>query len=327
MSLRSASHSSPREDAATHGGPDTSGIVDVEISLVSTNNRELLRTCLRSLPAAAEGLRWHVTVIDNASEDGTAEMVAAEFPQAAFHRTEVRRGFAQNHNQVLEAVRRSGSARYVLVIHEDIELGAGSIAELVRHCDENPRVGAAGAAIVTGHDLRETSYRRFPSVWEECLRSLLPGMPARAAQGPGWLDGPCTLIRTQALQEVGLLDERFFIFYEDVDLCRRLWEAGWACALCEQAQITHVSHGTIGQGALSHSMEMQFLRSRYLYAAKHSGRARARLLAAASRASFLARAVKASAEHALGRDGDDGSLARLMWSLARYDPRQPSELE
>src|SRR5438105_11672953 len=138
--------------------------VDVHVSLVSTDNRELLRRCLASLPAACEGLDWAVTVIDNASTDGTAEMVAAEFPWARLLVNGRRLGFTANHNQVIGPVVAEDGSRYVLILNEDTECDPQSIAELVACGDANRRVGSAGAYVVGPDGLQQPSLQPFPTV-------------------------------------------------------------------------------------------------------------------------------------------------------------------
>ncbi|MGZ4403626.1 MAG: glycosyltransferase, partial [Gaiellaceae bacterium] len=153
--------------------------LDVEISVVNTNNRDLLERCLASLPAACEALtagsddlRWHVTVIDNASTDGSAAMVAERFPDATVRRNEDRRGFGTNHNQVLRAVVDQQLARYALVLNEDTEVSPGSITALVRRCDTNPGVGAAGPTLVGGDGLPQRTYRPLPRPVRDLLDPL-----------------------------------------------------------------------------------------------------------------------------------------------------------
>src|ERR1700737_1865242 len=111
-------------------------VLEGEISLVNTNNRALLNACLASLPEACAGLNWHVTVVDNESLDGSAEMVATRFPTAQLIRNAKRLGFGANHNQVLVPALES-HVRHVLILNEDTELDPGSVRELVAFADQH----------------------------------------------------------------------------------------------------------------------------------------------------------------------------------------------
>jgi N-acetylglucosaminyl-diphospho-decaprenol L-rhamnosyltransferase len=297
--------------------------LDVEISLVNTSNRELLRSCMRSIPAACEGLSWHATVVDNASTDGSAEMAASEAPWARVVRNETRLGFSANHNQVIVDTLERGLARYVLILNEDTVLEAGSVAELVRFCDAEAHCGAAGPVIVDRHGLVEQSLFPFPTIVDQVRASLVPGRLNRPPPPAGWLNGSCVLVRAEALREIGPLDERFFIFFEDTDLGFRLAVAGWTSLICERARIVHLGHKTVSQRPLGDSMERQMLRSRYLYFRKHEGPARALAVAGLVRVALAARATKALAAGFIGKDRGERDLASYLWRLARYDPRGP----
>lgn len=302
--------------------PDASA-VDVHVSLVNTNNRELLRRCLASLPeAAGRDVAWRATVVDNASSDGSAEMVRAEFPRAQLRVNAARLGFSANHNQVLGPVVAEDVARYVLVLNEDTELRPGSLAELVRFADERRDAGAVGPGLVAPDGRRQVSFFAFPSVRDQFGSTLVPGRAQRTVRGSGWLNGSCLLLRTEALREVGLLDERFFIFFEDTDMGLRLCRAGWSSELCETATVVHHEHQTVSRQPADSPMERQFLRSRYLYFRKHRGRLAAVWVAALVRAALTARAAKALLGSLAGNRAER-VLARLLWRLARYDPNVP----
>src|SRR5512133_3020544 len=149
--------------------------LDVEVSLVNTNNRDLLRACLASLPEAAGALAWHATVVDNASDDGSPEVVRLEFPWARLIENTQRVGFSANHNQVIDEVVSHDSARYVLVLNEDTELEPGSLEELVSFADREDRVGAAGPRLVESDGKQQTSLFPFPTLSGEFWWTLRPG--------------------------------------------------------------------------------------------------------------------------------------------------------
>jgi N-acetylglucosaminyl-diphospho-decaprenol L-rhamnosyltransferase len=297
--------------------------LDVEVSLVNTNNRDLLRACLESLPEAAGALTWHATVIDNASDEGSPDVVRSEFPWARLIENPQRVGFSANHNQVIGEVVSRDSARYVLVLNEDTELEPGSLEELVSFADREDRLGAAGPRLVETDGREQASYFRFPAVLDEFWATLRPGQPPRRPDTGGWLNGSCLLVRTEALRQVGLLDARFFIFFEDTDLGLRLHRAGWRSAVCESARVVHHGHQTVSQAGVGTHMERQMLRSRYLYFRKHHGRHTAPLVVALVRMALGVRAAKAFLAGSITRDGGERRLAALLWNLARYDPGVP----
>jgi N-acetylglucosaminyl-diphospho-decaprenol L-rhamnosyltransferase len=297
-------------------------VVDVEVSLVNTDNRELLARCLASLPAAAGSVTWRVTVVDNASGDGSREVVRQEFPGARLLVNPTRRGFSANHNRVIDEVLAKRSARYVLVLNEDTELGSGSLEELIAFGDRSPRLGAIGPRLIGSDGREQPSYFRFPRVERQFWETLRPGRPAQTGEADGWLNGSCLVIRAEALRDVGGLDDRFFIFYEDTDLGLRLHRAGWRSAVCPSAQVVHHEHQTVASSPSAGPMERQMLRSRYLYFRKHHGAARAWLVAMLVRFALTVRAAKALIASLRGDDGER-ALARLLWALARYDPEGP----
>jgi GT2 family glycosyltransferase len=291
--------------------------------LVNTNNRDLLRACLASLPEAAGALSWHATVVDNASDDGSPEVVRLEFPWARVIENPQRAGFSANHNQVIGDVVSHDSARYVLVLNEDTELESASLEELVSFADREDRLGAAGPRLIEKDEREQVSYFRFPGVLEQFWSTLRPGQAPRRAEMAGWLNGSCLLVRTEALRRVGLLDARFFIFFEDSDLGMRLHRAGWRSAVCATSRVVHHGHQTVSQSGVGTQMERQMLRSRYLYFRKHHGRHTAALVAALVRMALGVRAGKAFLTGSITRDGGERRLAGLLWNLARYDPGVP----
>jgi N-acetylglucosaminyl-diphospho-decaprenol L-rhamnosyltransferase len=294
--------------------------VDVQISLVNTDNAELLRRCLASLPAAAGAITWRASVVDNASRDGSGEVVRREFPWARLVENPRRLGFSANHNQVIGDVVSHDSARYVLVLNEDTELEPGSLEELVSFADREDGLGAAGPRLVEKDGREQVSYFRFPTVLDHFWSTLRPGRPPRHAETEGWLNGSCLLLRTEALRRIGPLDSRFFIFFEDTDLGLRLHRAGWRSAVCGSSRVVHHGHQTVSQSGVGTQMERQMLRSRYLYFHKHHGRQTAAAVVALVRMALGLRAAKAFLAGSIRGDGRERRLAGLLWSLARYDP-------
>lgn len=282
----------------------------------------MVRACLRTLPDACRGLAWRATVIDNVSGDGSLEMLAAEFPDVSVVANQVRLGFGANHNQVVRRLVADGSARYVLVLNDDTEVGPEAVARMVATMDHRSDLGAVVPSVVDGCGRASATRLAYPTArsWLRTDRFDITELPEPAN---GWLQGSCLLLRVEALRQVGGFDERFFLFYEDVDLSLRLVRAGWALGVSPEAEVVHHGHATVLKPGLVAVTPKQGVRSRYLYFAKHVGPRRTALLSAVGRSVMLARAAKAGAVWARTRNPVARDRARRLLGLARLDPRQP----
>ncbi|MDQ6782829.1 MAG: glycosyltransferase family 2 protein [Actinomycetota bacterium] len=299
--------------------------LDLEISIVNDNNKEGVRGCLRSVPGAARRIRYAVNVIDNVSTDGSVDMLAVEFPHVAVRANVRRQGFAENHNQILRRVVATGTARYVLVLNDDTELGPGALDEMVEAMDVAPRLGALAPSVVDGAGRVAATRLERPTA-KTSWRYDWRGVGELADAEHGWLQGCCLLLRTEAIADVGFFDERFFLFYEDGDLSRRLVEAAWSLAVCPQARITHFGHQTVLRPELAIFTPMQGLRSRYLYFAKHEGRPRSSLIAWVGRGLMAARGVRLILSGVRHRQLGGLRQGRVFLTLAAYNPRRAVSL-
>jgi GT2 family glycosyltransferase len=299
--------------------------VDVHISIVNHENRELVRACLESLPEACNRLAYRTTVVDNVSCDGSLEMLAQEFPDVLVMANARRLGFGANHNQVLRTLLADGSARYALILNDDTVLRPGAVAAMVARLDADPRAAAAVPTIEDEHGRVAASRLAYPTA-RTCLVTDWTDRTEPADPG-GFLQGCCLLLRLAAIAEVGMFDERFFLFYEDTDLSRRLAEAGWELVVCSDAVVYHVGHASVFKPGYVELTPRQGRRSRYLYLAKHHGRVQAELITALGRLLLLVRAVKASAGWHLLGDGARRDRARRLFGLVGFNPRRPLPAE
>jgi GT2 family glycosyltransferase len=246
--------------------------------VVSYNTREELRRCLASLRAHA-GLPGQVVVVDNASTDGSADMVTAEFPEARLLRNRENLGFSRANNQGL----REATAAYALLLNSDAELMAGALPALAARLDAQPRLAAVGPrtlnpdgtvqvsfgpALTPGNEWRQ---RRLVRGVKNRDPSALTEAAARAAreQEPEWLSGACLLVRKEALDSVGGFDEGFFLYEEDVDLCLRLRRAGWRLLFTPAAEVVH--HLGRSTQADPGRARLEYHRSHLRFYRKHNG--------------------------------------------------------
>jgi N-acetylglucosaminyl-diphospho-decaprenol L-rhamnosyltransferase len=223
-------------------------ILDVSVVLVSWNTRELVLDCLRSLPAACTGLTWEAIVVDNASSDGTAAALKRELPNVRLIENNDNPGFAAANNQAM----RASNARYALLLNSDTVAHANSIAHLVAFADARPQAGIVGPRLLNRDGSFQSSCADLPTAWiemlsvssigERLLRRGYPGFAEHACRQPmtsGYVSGACMLVRREALASVGLMTEDYFMYGEEVDLCWRMWRAGWETWHDPEARIVH----------------------------------------------------------------------------------------
>lgn len=264
-------------------------VPDVSVVIVSFNTRELLAECLTSLEQMAGGVRYEAIVVDNASRDQSAERVERDFPQVRLLRSKVNLGFAAANNLGFQHCR----GRYVVLLNSDAFLRADALPLAVQRMDAHPDVGLAGGLLLGRDDSWQPSARQFPSLLNDFLS--LSGLSARFARNRflgrqdrtwadpheaaavDWVPGAFSIIRRDVLEKIGYFDERFFLYYEEVDLCRRIRAAGFTVQYWPEIVVTHiggessrtVSHLTLsGSGA---QLTLWRLRSAYLYYRKHHG--------------------------------------------------------
>jgi GT2 family glycosyltransferase len=226
--------------------------MDLSHILVNYHSREPLLEVLASLPGGAAGLESETVVIDNSPGDGTAEALAAKFPAARIVANAENVGYARAVNQGLRAT----SGEFVLVMNPDCEVPPGAIRTLVDYLRAHPRVGIAGPRVLNPDGTLEYSARAFPDPFTflfnrySLLTRLFPRNPwsrrylmtdwdHASVREVDWLSGACMVVRRAAVDQVGPMDEAFFMFNEDVDWCRRMKGAGWAVVYVPDATVVH----------------------------------------------------------------------------------------
>ena len=258
----------------------TASLPRLSVIVVSFNVRDLLRDCLKSLQAARGELSLQVLVVDNGSADGSAAMVAREFPDAELLDLGCNAGFSTANNRAIERAQ----APEILLLNPDTEVPPGALPALLAFLADHPRCGIVGPRLLNS----DGSFQ--PSAWPQpTLRSVLrdhllpPAWRRHAAAPPdaprtvGWVSGAALLTRRSVIDRIGLLDEALF-WSEDVDFCRRATTAGWEVWYAPAAAIVH--HGSRSVPSNRGAVIYHQYRSKAHFFRKHRSRVEWRALRA-----------------------------------------------
>lgn len=245
---------------------------DLSVIIVSWNVRDLLRACLASVQRKRE---IEVIVVDNASADGSVGMVEAEFPWVRLVANADNRGFTAANNQGLTLSR----GRYVLFLNPDTEVVGDALATMITYMDAHPEVGALGPQLRYADGSLQPSRRRFPTFITALFESTplawhwpdntwarhyrIADRPDDEIQQVDWVVGAALLVRRQALDQVGGFDEGYFMYSEELDLCRRIKAAGWQIVYLPTAQIVHHEGKSSEQVVAARHIHFQTSKVRY----------------------------------------------------------------
>ena len=255
--------------------------IDLSLVIVNHNTRELLQDCLQSLQRGNDGISFEVTVVDNGSSDGSPEMVVARYPDAILIRNETNEGFAKPNNQGLRIAR----GRYLMLLNSDTTVRPRALERLVSFMDEHPEVGACGPRLLYPDGRLQPSCRSFPSLWRHfCDMTGLETFFPHSVFGnfetrfdyehDEQVDQPmgaALLVRREAIQDVGYLDERLRIYYNDADWCLRIRQAGWRIGFVHDSEIIH--HGSMTTAITNRRLEQfdEMFQNCLYYYQKHFG--------------------------------------------------------
>ena len=211
----------------------------ISVVIVSYNTREILRACIEQLFAVTKDMDIEVILVDNASRDLSAEMVEESFPIVKLIRSKVNLGFAGANNLGF----KEATGEYILLLNPDALVEEGAMQKSLTHIQANPDIGMGGGMLIDRNGQMQPSARLYPSLLNEFLvltglafrypKSRFFGRFDRTWDDSGrptrvdWVPGAFTLIRKTALDQVGVFDPRFFLYYEEVDLCYRFNKANW----------------------------------------------------------------------------------------------------
>ncbi|HTT61545.1 MAG TPA: glycosyltransferase family 2 protein [Bryobacteraceae bacterium] len=224
--------------------------VDVSVVIVNHNHRRVIEKCVQSLYSLPDRATFEAVLIDNTSADGTADWVSEHFPQVLIRRNRARRGFAANANSGLRLLRRG---RYALLLNPDVICLPGLLDALVAFMDGHAGAGIAAPQLSNTDGTRQANGRRFPTpaalafralrlddVWQPAsVRRYLMDRGSPGLLEVDWVTGAALMARRAAMESAGLLDERYFLYWEDLDWCYRMRRAGWRVYRVPEARAIH----------------------------------------------------------------------------------------
>lgn len=300
-------------------------MTDIAVIIINWNAREDLHRCLESLYAEPKPrLDYEVWVVDNASSDGSAEMVAALYPQVYLRVNTENAGFSKANNQAIAQT----NSRYVFLLNSDAFIHPSALEHLMAYADAHPDAGIIGPQVRNSDDTLQFSCRRFPSLGAGFFRNtylgrlfphnrfareyLMHDIDHSKSHAVDWISGCAMLIRRELITQIGMLDERFYMYCEDVDICQRAWDAGFQVAYTPSAVVTHA----IGRSSDKNGdrMVIEFHRSWYEYDKKRHPRASILRRAAVYSGLWLRAAVRIAKRRAAAKRDAQRSREETMLS-------------
>lgn len=297
----------------------------VSIVIVNWNTRDILRDCLISI--ARETQQPHeVIVVDNASSDGSADLVRDEFPDVRLIANDANRGFAAANNQGLEIARGDN----LLLLNPDTIILNGAIDTMLDWLAQHPDVGCVGCQVLEDEDTIQRTCFADPgpgnlALSEFGLRRLSPqnrflshaeygNWDRRSEREVDVVSGMFMLVPRRVFEAVGLLDEAFFVYSEEADWCRRIRDAGWRCVFAPEAQILHLDGGGKSTVQIRSRMFVQMQKSKMIYLRKHYGLSGALL----GRMIFVGSSILRFALSATNQRDEAAARRRLARASLRY---------
>jgi GT2 family glycosyltransferase len=231
--------------------------LDITIVVVSYNTLQLLRNTLRTVYQSRGNFQYEVIIVDNASQDGSPDMVEREFPQAKLIRNQENVGFSAANNQAIRMAR----GKYVLLLNSDTEIQPDTLQIMLNFMESNMDVGASGCRVIRPDGKLDLACKRsFPTPLNSLYRLLMldkifPHSPRFGAYNLTYLNeyethevdclvGAFMMVRKDTIDQVGLLDERFFMYGEDIDWCYRIKKAGWRIVYFPKTTILHMKRAS-----------------------------------------------------------------------------------
>jgi GT2 family glycosyltransferase len=306
--------------------------MDLSVVIVTWNTRDLLRDCVASVLAGLGPLKAEILVVDNASADGSAAMLRAEFPGVTLIESPRNLGFAGGNNLALARAR----GRHVLLLNTDTLVRGVVLPEAVAWLDGHPEAGVLGPRVLNTDGSVQVSCTGFPTLGRLTLQTLgltriarldgyrLTGWDRSSERRVDVVSGAAMFVRRAAMAEVGLLDEGFFFYGEETDWCRRFARAGWQVVFAPIPAVTHFGGGSVRR--LDHRRDVLLTEGTTRLHLKHGGRGAALACFALLAAHNLSRAAFWAVPALAGRPGARARamhFARVVADLPRAWPAGP----
>lgn len=293
--------------------------MDLSIAVISYNTRDLLLACLQSVQDRTTDVDYELIVVDNASRDGSAEAVRARFPQVTVIANAENDGFAKACNQAAAV----SSGRYLLLLNSDTVMQKHTLRTMVTCLDQHLDIGAVSCLQRDEHGQLLRSCFPFPSLrdhvrYAEALPAIVKRLvgtisPAdfRQSQDVDWANGACLMVRKALFARLGGLDERFFMYFEDVDLCRRVQQLGYRIRYVAEGEVVHL----IGRSSRTnrHGLNKQWELSRIRYVEKHFAQPRRFLMKSWIALGVMRKLLMTACSQA----SDRRQQLQMMWTTLR----------
>ena len=253
----------------------------LSVVILCWNDLKVIGDCLRSIYDETKEIDFEVIVSDNGSSDGSTEYITQNFPSVRIVANGVNLGFAKGNNAGIARTR----AEYILILNPDTIIHDRALEKVVAFADSHPEAGAFGCRVLNRDGSYQVSARPFPTIWRDSiaalyLRSLAflsdlfisdtyTAWNGNSERAVDWQSGCCVMFRGELLQTLGGFDERFFYHFEEVDLCHRVWDAGFAVLYTPTAVITHLGGQSVSRFPVR--FELEKYRNRYRYYYKYFG--------------------------------------------------------
>ncbi|MBI5214824.1 MAG: glycosyltransferase family 2 protein [Ignavibacteriae bacterium] len=252
---------------------------DVSIIIVTYNSASYIEQCIHSIHEHSQQTSFEIIIVDNCSLDTTVQIIESKFPQAKIFQNQHNVGFASANNQGIEA----SEGKYILLLNPDTEFKSNLLQESLTFLKHHPDVGCVGPQILNVDGSIQRTGVSFPSLWNSFveiffLEQLFPstrifGRHRRLFDNPNeehivdYLQGSCLMFPKQVLQKLAGMDERFFLYFEETDLCYRLKQEGWKTVYVPQAKLLH--YGGSGSEYYNEFRLLNYHKSFLLFHSKH----------------------------------------------------------
>ena len=251
----------------------------IKISIINWNTKKLLKECLDSVLADTSSVPVEIEVIDNASTDGSADMVKEKFPKVRLLKNPLNEGFAKAANLAIA----TGSQKYNLILNSDTRLEKGAVQTIYDFMEKNENVGASGPLLLNSDGSTQLSGRRFPSFKDATVHAFIGSVipdnkysrryqmadwERKSTSKVDWVSGAAICLRTDAARLIGGFDEGYFMYVEDMDICWRLHQKGFDVYLLPEARVVH--HIGASSKLQSAKMVKEFQKSIYRFYVKQN---------------------------------------------------------